>query len=220
MSRFLIPTRLWLATLVLALGFAVVEIVLLRASSPTGEHLLEWVTMTLTAGVVSGGIGGGLAALAALVPQKQKTYREKFAFAFPLGTSVVMLALVAAFAQAAYLKIVHGKDLHPTRMYEDIEIPAGLDCSSIRNGRFETDASIIERTGNRQTQTSKKTGEKKELDVDWVRNCELVLSSTVERSSTLRVKVVSLKPNQYGCYVISDAYSSRPAQFSLVRRLP
>jgi hypothetical protein len=109
--------------------------------------------------------------------------------------------------------MVKEHDLKPLYKYKDIQIPTGLDCSSIRLGTFETEKSYIERTEVKQIQTNKDTGVQKEFFVDWKSDCEYVLTSIIDESEILRIKITAVKPDNYGCYVISDKYSDNYPNF-------
>ncbi len=158
-------------------------------------------------------LGAALGALTALIPYKQKKFNEKFKTTFPLSTAVVLVVLVSTFGYFIYLKNVKGIELRPLIKYEDIHIPINLDCSSVRNGKFETETSYIERTKDKQIQTDKKTGDKREFIVEWTNDCEYILTSTQDSTEKLRVKITAVNHDIYGCYVISDKYADNYPNF-------
>jgi hypothetical protein len=103
--------------------------------------------------------------------------------------------------------------------YEDISIPANINCSMVRSGKFESDKTFIERIENKQIQTDKKTGEKKEFTVEWINDCEYVLTSTKDSLEIIRVKITAVNPNSYGCYVISDKKVDRHPIYLTIKRV-
>ena len=169
--------------------------------------------------ILVGIFGTGLGALTALIPFRQKSFKEKFKTTFPLSTSIVLLVLVTTFSYSIYLKKVKGIELRPLHKYEDIQIPANLDCSTIHSGRFETEKSIIERIENKQIQTDKKTGDKKEFIVEWTSDCEYVLTPITDNTDKLRIKITAVNPDNYGCFVISDKYADKYPNFLSIKRI-
>jgi hypothetical protein len=169
--------------------------------------------------ILIGIFGAGLGALIALIPFRQKHFKEKFKTTFPLLTSILLLVLIVTFGYSSYLKNVKGIELRPIYKYEDIQIPVNLDCSSVRIGNFETEKSFIERTESKQIQTDKKTGDKKEFIVEWTNDCEYILTSTEDTSEKLRVKITAVHPDNYGCYIISDKYADKYPNFLTIKRI-
>lgn len=133
-------------------------------------------------------------------------------------SSIVLLVFIITFGYTIYLKEVNGVELRPLQKFEDIQIPQNLDCSSMHLGKFETGNSIIERIDSRQIQTDKRTGEIKELNVEWKSNCEYVLTSK-DRSEQISVKIVDIKQDSYSCYVISNKFKDKYPNFIIMNRI-
>ncbi len=133
---------------------------------------------------------------------------------------ILIIAAVVIIGVILYLNyLVKEHDLRPLHKYEDIQIPVGLDCSSVRLGNFETEKSYIERTESKQIQTNKATGDKKEFYMDWKSNCEYVLTSVNDESEVIRIKITAVNPDNYGCYVISDKYADNYPNFLSITRV-
>lgn len=163
--------------------------------------------------------GAGLGALTALIPFRKKNFKDKFKTTLPLLTSIVLLVLISIFGYSIYLKKVKGIEFKPLQKYEDIQIPENIDCSTLHDGKFESEKSFIERIGNKQIQTDKKTGSKKEFMVEWTNGCEYILTSVDDHSEKLRVKITVINPDNYGCYVISDKYADKYPNFLTIKRI-
>jgi hypothetical protein len=78
---------------------------------------------------------------------------------------------------------------------------------------------IIERTGSRQIQTDKKSGDTKEFHVEWKSDCEYQLTSLTDSTSKLKIKITSVNPHNYGCYIISEKYAGDYPNYLSVKRI-
>ncbi len=214
------PKKLWIFSIILLIGHLIIQYVFYVKTDLTESLGIMTFGIDLFSNLILVAIfGAGLGALTALIPFKQKNFKEKFKTTFPLLTSVVLIVLVSTFSYSIYLKKVKGIELRPLHKYEDIRVPVNLDCSLVRNGKFETEKSFIERIENKQTQTDKKTGDKKEFIVEWTNDCEYILTSAEDSSEKLRVKITAVNPDNYDCYVISDKYAEKYPNFLTIKRI-
>lgn len=155
----------------------------------------------------------------AFIPFKGMGYNEKFIRIVPIIASTVLIVLIANFGYLAYKKKSNGLELRPLHKYDDIEIPIDIHCEMVHNGKFETDKSIIIRDDKKQIQINKKTGKRNEFIIEWVSDCEYILTSVEDNSEKLRVKITAINPDNYGCYVISDKYADRYPNFMIIKRI-
>jgi len=214
------PKKLWIISFILLIGHVIIQyIFLLKTDLTESLGILTFLIDLFSNLLLVGILGSGLGALTALAPFRQMSFKEKFKSTFPLFTSVVLIVFVSTFSYSIYLKKVKGIELRPLKKYEDIQTPVNLDCSSVRNGKFETVKSIIERIENKQIQTDKKTGVIKEFIVEWTSDCEYILTSTENNSEKLRVKITEVKSGNYGCYVISDKHVDQYPNFLTITRI-
>jgi hypothetical protein len=212
--------KLWIISFILLIGHVIIQyIFLLKTDLTESLGILTFLIDLFSNLMLVGILGFGLGALTALVPFRQMSFNEKFKTTFPLFTSVVLIVLVSTFSYSIYLKKVKGIELRSLKKYEDIQTPVNLDCSSVRNGKFETEKSFIERIENKQIQTDKKTGVIKEFIVEWTSDCEYILTSTEDNSEKLRVKITEVKSDKYCCYVISDKYADKYPNFLTINRI-
>ncbi len=214
------PRKLWTITIFLFIAHLFIQYIFFIKIDITKTSGLLTLSIDLFSNfIIVVGLGAGLGALIAFIPFRQRTFRDKFKRTFPILTSVVLLILITNFAYLAYLSSVNGIEFRPKQKYENIHIPLSLDCSSIRNGKFETLNLWIERNGNKQTQTDKKTGNKQEFVVEWLNNCEYILTPVINGSERLRIKIISITPEKYDCYIISDKYPDGYANFATIKRI-
>ncbi|HEX5025075.1 MAG TPA: hypothetical protein VFV68_07370, partial [Agriterribacter sp.] len=142
-------------------------------------------------------IGVALGALMALIPFKRLKYSQKFRLTIPICTTLVICLDLYASTQEAYLIRKHMAD---QKLYKDVQIPQGLDCSSVHDGTFETPSLIIERHGDYQKQTSKISDEVEEFKVKWISDCEYYLISPEDSTDILKVKIIKVTPDGYDCF--------------------
>ncbi len=214
------PKKLWPTAFILLLIHMIIQYVFYMNLDLTKDidiyiFVLEFIGQ-LTIAIIAGLL---LGVLIAFIPFKQKRFKEKVKTTVPLLTSFVLLVFISVFGYSIYLKKVKGIDLRPLNKYEDISIPANINCSMVRSGKFESDKTFIERIENKQIQTDKKTGEKKEFTVEWINDCEYVLTSTKDSLEIIRVKITEVNPNGYGCYVISDKKVDRYPIYLTIKRV-
>lgn len=214
------PKKLWIISLILLFGHLIIQYVFyVKTDLAESLGVMNFAIELFSNLILVVMFGSGLGAIIALIPFKQKNFKEKFKTTFPLLTSIVLIVLVSTFGYSIYLKKVKGIELRPLHKYENIQTQANLDCSSVRSGKFETVKSIIERTESKQIQTDKKTGEKKEFIVEWKNDCEYILTSTEDNTVKLRVKITAVNADDYGCYVISDKYADKYPNFLTIKRI-
>ncbi len=138
----------------------------------------------------------------------------------PFMKKALTFTAILIIGGVLYLNYLAKKyDLKPLLKYEDIRMPIGLNCSTVRIGTFETEKFYIERTDSRQIHTNKLTGDKKEYIVNWKGNCEYVLISTMDETDILRVKITAVNSDNYGCYIISDKHAHNYANFASIKIL-
>ncbi|MBY0426182.1 MAG: hypothetical protein K2Q22_11135 [Cytophagales bacterium] len=157
--------------------------------------------------------------LLALIPFRKMAYSEKFVRLVPFVTSTVLIVLIASFGQVIYQKIKNKVELVPSDKYEDIHTSSEVDCTQIHNGKFETENVFIERIGTKQLQIDKKTGHIKEYSVEWKSDCEYLLTSLEDSSSKLKIKIVSVNPQNYECFIISGKNASDYPNYLSVKRI-
>jgi hypothetical protein len=183
-----------------------------------GTMILSFLLSTLSLVIAVCGGAALFGLLFSLIPRKKKPFGEKFRFIFPLLTGAISLAGTAIIGNATYRRIVNNKDLGTLRKYDHVEVPAGLDCSSVRNGKFEAAGTLIERKGNMQTETVKLTGTKYQLTVKWLSDCEYEIWAEDGREAR-KVKIVAVSPEGYGCYVIPRDMPDIYAAYYFVKRV-
>jgi hypothetical protein len=212
------PKKLWVISLILlAVHLAIQYIFFQNFSLINRSGILHFGINLFTNLAIVFTIGAVLGTVLAFIPFRQKFFGEKFKTTFPLFTSIVLLFLVFTFAYLTYLKKVKGIQLGPLQKYEDIDIPANLDCSLVHKGKFETEKLLIERTENRQTQTNKKNGVKKIFTVNWINDCEYILTSVSDNSEKLSIKIIRINSDTYSCYVISN--KAKYPNFLIIKRI-
>lgn len=193
---------LWILSATLLMGFIVIQcIFLLRKGLNLGmkqPSFVMQVSYNLIFFIISGILIG---ALIALIPFKKRPYTEKILTTIPSTISIILILYFISFGYALHQSKANGTELYPVMDYEDIKIPANLNCSLVHDGRFEDSQCIFERKGNKQLQTTKKTQSLTEFTVQWVNDGEYVLSPVIDSLNKIRVKIISVEANGYGCYV-------------------
>ncbi len=134
-----------------------------------------------------------LAFLMALIPIKSKNYKTRLTFCFP--TNIILVCIV--FGLNFYSNGPH---------YHAIKTETNADCKSVHDGIFQSGDLLIERKGNLQIQTNKKTKEKEHFGVIWLTDCEYQLNSMNE---IVKIKIVSVDQNSYDCYVWDSGRTSK-----------
>ena len=161
--------------------------------------------------------GAGLGALFALIPIEGKCYSQKLKTTFPLLISILLFLLIITYSYSVFGLKKKGYESRSPENYENIIIPKNLDCLSVHDGIFETDNTLIERYGTKQTETNKETGEKHEFDVEWINNCEYKLTPTKGPALKLKVKITEINPDNYKCYCMAEKYSGKKAVLITIR---
>jgi len=214
------PKLLWILTILILVGFFIIQYVFLQTPDFTNSMgQTTFVIDFLISLLIIVAVGVGLGYLVALIPFKTKPYKQRVKTSLPLMVSVVAIILCGVFGYSAYLKKVKGIELRPLGKYTNIRIPPNLECSSVHNGKFETDKLIIERSGDKQFQTDKVTGEKNEYKIEWVNDCEYTLTSILDNSDKLKVKIVAVSPDNYDCFIISVKYKDKDPNFATIKRI-
>lgn len=166
---------------------------------------LDFATDLISHIVLVAVVGSVLGLLVAIVPYKRMAFGQKFKYLLPVGCSLVLMILIPAFGYTAYLERVKGIKLTPV-LYEEVRLRPHVDCSSVRDGSFEIGTLIIDRIGRTQRQTNKDSGLVDEYRVEWLSDCEYVLTPLAEGHKTIKVKIMSVSEDGYYCYVASGKY--------------
>ena len=145
-------------------------------------------------------IGLATGAILALIPFKKLSYKSKLSYVFPTITMLIAGLYTYSTATLAYYKEAHGKEIGPITYFREVEVPEETNCNEVREGIFETDNLIIERSGNLQIQTNKETGEKTSFKINWTSNCEYLLE-TDDPEKDLKGKIVKVDSEGYDCFV-------------------
>jgi uncharacterized membrane protein YsdA (DUF1294 family) len=214
------PKRLWIILTVLLAVHLIIQYIFfikidLTDSSGLTSFTVDFISNLLTVFL----FGAGFGVLSAAIPYGKKRFREKFKITFPLLTVVVLIILIITFSYSLYLKNWKSIELRPVQKFDKIKIPQDLVCTSVHIGKFESENLIIERTANKQAQTNKKTGQKKEFAVEWINDCEYVLTSMADSKEQISVKITAVNPGEYGCYVISNSSFHKYPNFVTIKRI-
>jgi len=137
-----------------------------------------------------------IALLISLIPFKNKNYKARLGFSFPISIILVSLLLGFNFYSAG-------------PHYHAIKAETNSNCKSIHDGSFQCGDLLIERKGNLQIQTDVKTQEQERFAVTWLNDCEYQLNSL---NTILKVKIVSVNQKGYDCYVWNRGRTSQLIQ--------
>ena len=139
-----------------------------------------------------------LTALLALVPVREKVYKQRFWARAPYVLSVATaLGLVASTGLFWYSALVGFKQLTGVE-YAAIATDQEDNCAKVHEGVFETSGMRIERHGHSQLQYNKTFGTTDELKVDWLSPCEYRLSDE-DGNGLLIVKITHADDLGYDC---------------------
>jgi hypothetical protein len=199
------PKRLWILVGGLFLVWTALEITLVgipRAKN-LGTALTNSSILFLGFTIVTIAPVVALGALLALIPFRKWAYLAKFKTTIPAMFALAMLFWNGFALQQLYYKFAKGSYREYAQKYEDIEVPSGLDCASIRNGVFLLGDHVIERQGNYQTETASTGGEKSEYEVEWINDCEYHLTPYLSQKHQVAVKVDYITAEGYGCFVFN-----------------
>jgi hypothetical protein len=142
-----------------------------------------------------------LAILISFIPIRKKSYDDKFSLILPFTILGTLLLSTAVYSYQMYLY----KEHYSGPLYESIVIDPKLNCESVKNGKFQTgDGLLIEREGEWQIQTSKRSKFPDKFKVEWLNDCEYTLSPENNPVSKLKVKIISVNKDGYVCYVAID----------------
>ena len=149
-------------------------------------------------GVVIGG-------LVALIPFRKLGFSAKFKFTFPWSSSLLLIFLISVFGYSACFEEMKGVKLCSKETYDKVAPPAGLDCSSIKNGKFEAAGDLIERLGNQQIETNMRSNKKIIYTVEWNGDCEYYLIAKADSTKNMKIKIVAVTDDGYTCYGLPNA---------------
>lgn len=149
----------------------------------------------------------GVVAIIALIPYKQKVYIAKFRILFLAAVTFLLFCFSVVLALSFYFRT----EIRSKERFDDIVIPSDINCSVVRDGKFETDKLLIERKGSIQIETNKWWGSEKEYKVEWVGDCEYILTSVDDSEAKVRVKIVEVTSKGYSCYPMLEEHSDWPA---------
>ena len=169
------------------------------------EFVFRWITY-VTLELMLAAI---LVTLLAFIPFRRMEYGQKMKSLFPPGLAAVAVLFIFFDLSAFYMEQKQGLIHRGEVRFESVDVPPGLDCSSIKNGTFEVGNLLIERHGDTQKETYKDTKVSAVFKLEWVSNCEYVLSSSKPGDGKLKVKVVSVSANDYKCYVAQDSMANK-----------
>lgn len=204
------PIVLWIINVLMLIGQLILEYKVIRIADYSQEDGWVFFIIFIVVDVlILLGFGLAIGVMLALIPIKEKEFSQKFRFTFPIATSLTLVILLISFGYIAYLNKVKGIELKPLVKYDKIEIPQGLDCSSVKYGIFETESFAIKRQGNKQIEILKRNNQKSEYNIEWLSDCEYILSPIDNPSKKLKVKIINVTKDGYECYSSFDKYANR-----------
>lgn len=216
--KALSPRKLWVLTGILLAGHFFVQYAFIKTidlSDQLGRlDLAVDIVSHLILVIV---LGSALGAIAALVPFKRAPLRQKFTYTFPIGCSLVLTILILAFGMVAYYEKVKGVKIQPLITYGSIQMDPNMDCSTVHDGEFEIGSVVVTRRGSLQRQKDKQSGEVEEFTVEWLSDCEYLLTSLADPDDVMKVKIVHVSEDGYNCYVASGKYATTHSAIRLVR---
>jgi amino acid transporter len=134
-----------------------------------------------------------IAFLFALIPLKNRNYKERLAVCYPLSLILVCIIVAWSFYSTG-----------PN--YNTIKTEPNCNCLSVHDGVFQSGDLLIERKGNLQIQTNTKTKDQEHFGVTWLTDCEYQLNSM---DDIIKVKIVSVDQTSYDCYLWSKGRTSK-----------
>lgn len=210
------PKRFRTITVLLFAAHLLVVFAVVYRLGSMDKHGLAISLITLLAVVISEFVlASGVVALLALIPFKKKNYPDKFRIMLLTAVSFLLFCFTVFLAVSFYI----GDVTRSEEPFEEIQIPINLDCSAIHDGKFESDKLIIERKGNRQVETNKRWGSEEAYNVEWVSDCEYILTRVDDPETKVRVKVVAVTAEGYSCYAMMEKHSDWNAPFVTFKRI-
>ena len=116
--------------------------------------------------------------------------------------SILIIAVILLFL-LLYTN-AFGKQIVVGHYYDSVKTPDGLDCLSVKDGNFKMDNYTYDRSGNIQIQINQSTLEEKIFTVNWVSQCEYILTDTSDITQKTMVKITDVTKNGYTCFVTGD----------------
>jgi hypothetical protein len=169
----------------------------LQVSLYSKSNIWEFKFMALGMALLPLLLGSILTLAISFIPNKKKSYDDKFRINLPISVSAVMLPFIvmAGVTLSNFYKRFSGP------VYESIVTNPGLNCESVKNGKFDLgEGVVIERNGDRQIETYTKIKLKKECKVTWINDCEYTLTAPENPDKEIKVKIISVTKDGYVCY--------------------
>ena len=163
-------------------------------------------------------LGSILALIFAFITFQEIKYALRFRILLPIACSIVLTTFVVTFGYNLYLDKVKGVKLFAPDVFEKLKIPPGLDCSTIKTGKFIAAEDTFERQGNLQIEINGRTRQKTIYKVEWPTDNEYDLVSTTDSIKKIMVKVVDVTEEGYTCYCYSKGGKTTIRYF--VKRMP
>ncbi len=160
------------------------------------------------------------ASLIALIPFRQNKYLTKFTFLLPVISSLLLITGSIIYGHSAYINHSRGARLHYGNKFDGIEIPQHLDCSDVREGTFKIGPLLIKRSGNRQIETNTETQKISEFKIEWLNNCEYILTDAADETQFVKVKITNVSEYNYTCYVKAEQERKYEAEYIIERLAP
>src|ERR1035437_5204599 len=125
----MIMKKMWIINASLFTGFIIIQCVFfLKESLLLGMNPISFILnifYNLIGFLILGVIIG---ILVALMPYKQKLFKEKVKKSIPILTFIIILIYYPIFCYGYFKSKSKGVELHPVIKYEDIKTPVKIDC--------------------------------------------------------------------------------------------
>jgi hypothetical protein len=212
------PRKLWVLAGVLLAGHFFIQYAFIKAVDLSDQiDRLDLAVDVLSQLVLVVVLGSALGAITALIPFKRAPLRQKFNYTFPIGCSLILAILIATYGMIAYYEKVNGVKIQPLITYGSVQVDPHLDCSTVHDGEFEIGSVVVTRKGSLQRQQNKHTGVVEEFKVEWLSDCEYILTPLADPEHVMKVKIVHVSEEGYNCYAASGKYATAHSATRLVR---
>ncbi len=194
--------KIWIIAILLLVGQLIMNYLANQYFSPIELSLITIIIILIEQGLLSIGAGAIISALISFIPIRSWKYTQKFKMIFPLGITLMFVISIIINCYSTYFDKT-GKVLWatPVYIYDSIPVPSNLDCSTLHNGKFETNYSLITREDSIQFDSNKFTNKVETYKVIWLSDCEYYLISEFGFGrDTTKVKIMSIEKSFYDCY--------------------
>jgi hypothetical protein len=110
----MLPKKLWPISFILLLVHFVLQYFFFESRSLTDNSAWLFILVDLLSTlVIIFLLGAGLGLIFALIPYKNRTFKENFSMLFPLFTVIVIVVLISMIIYAIYMRNIKGIELSP-----------------------------------------------------------------------------------------------------------